>query len=244
MAYCKIIDAGRMPYGAALELQNNLWQQRVSGEIPDTLVLLEHNHVMTCGISTEDSMFRVPRDEIVRRGIEIHAIRRGGRVTYHGPGQLVGYLIRKLPKMDAKHPKIDVTEHLDKLELLMLNASAEFAKQVYRRDDIDPSTDQRYRGVWYKEGERIFKVGAVGVDASKMVTTHGFALNVCTERLDYFDLIDPCGLKGVEVKTVSQIAGSLVTVNEVKFAIAHKIQDVFGYEEVSSERLETSTKAL
>lgn len=222
MVDCNVVYFGKVDYAEGLELQRKYWEQRVNDEIPDTLLLLEHPPVITFGSSAEDSMLKVSKEEFEKRGIELHKIGRGGSVTYHGPGQLVGYLIRKMPKIDTR-------EHLDKLEALMFLTSQEFSPEVYMREDIDKLTGERYRGVWYRMDGQTYKVGAVGIDARQQVTMHGFALNVCTENLDHFDLIDPCGLKEVKVTTLKNIAGRDITVDEVKKVVAQKLFEVFDY---------------
>lgn len=176
MRKCELRQLGRVPYGEALELQADAVQQRKQGLIPDQLLLLEHPHVITMGRNARLENVLAEQDALSRAGIGLHYINRGGDVTYHGPGQLVGY-----PILDLRDWKRDVVAYVRTLEQVLIDALARFGIQGER---VPGAT-----GVWVKGA----KVAAIGVHISRWVTSHGFALNVSTD-LSYFQYIVPCGL--------------------------------------------------
>jgi len=173
---CQVRDLGRMGYAEACELQRSLVEQRKRGEIPDQLLIVEHPHVVTMGRNGHDGNLLASPEVLARAGIEFHRTDRGGDVTYHGPGQIVGY-----PIFDLREWKRDVIAYVRGIEQVIIDALASFGISAHR----DPGAT----GVWTSEG----KVAAIGVHISRWVTSHGFALNVDTD-LNYFRYIVPCGL--------------------------------------------------
>jgi lipoyl(octanoyl) transferase len=192
-----------MPYEEAWSLQNRLANARRAGLAPDTLILLEHPHTYTIGRSgTRDHVY-LTEDELVARGITCLDVDRGGDVTYHGPGQLVGYPIVDLG------PRPDVGLYLRNLESCLIDVLADYGIQAERV--------KSYTGVWI--GDR--KIAAIGVKVSQGVTTHGFALNVATD-LSLFTHILPCGIPDKGVTSMAVELGRAPAMTEVEEAvIAH-----------------------
>ncbi|MEE8146060.1 MAG: lipoyl(octanoyl) transferase LipB [Longimicrobiales bacterium] len=204
---------GVVPYDRAVEMQAELVERRRAGEIPDQLLLLEHPHVITLGASGDAS--HVLADEPARRrlGVDLVETGRGGDVTYHGPGQLVGY-----PILDLKPDRRDALRYLRDLEEILIRTLRAFDIEGRRIDDLT--------GVWVGEG----KIAAIGVRiSSRWITSHGFALNVATD-LTYFDTIVPCGLQGREVTSVSDQLGRPVEVSEVVDPLLLATGEVLGCE--------------
>ena len=185
---CGMVDWGEQPYARACAWQKELVALRKAGELPDLLVLCAHPHVITAGRNARRENLRLPEAMLAARGVEVHATDRGGDVTYHGPGQLVGYAV-----LDLSEHRKDVAWYVRALEEVLIRAAAEFGVEAARKA-APASKRQLYTGVW--AGEE--KLAAIGVHLSRWVTSHGFAFNVTTD-LSYFDLIVPCGLadKGV-----------------------------------------------
>ena len=185
-----VVDLGRRSYAPVLELQRALCRARGEGLIDqDILLLVEHDPVVTLGRSTKGSSLTVPVTELPKHGVEVFEIERGGDVTFHGPGQLVGY-----PIVDLQQMKPDLHWYLRELEGGLIDALATLGIPAQR------SAGQT--GVWV--GSR--KIASIGVHVKKWVTFHGFALNVTTD-LKYFDLMVPCGIEGVEMTTVERELG-------------------------------------
>ncbi len=203
---------GRVGYARALALQAELVEQRRCGEVPDTLILLEHPHVITLGSSAHQEHVRLSEDELAARGIGLFEAGRGGDVTYHGPGQLVGY-----PILDLKPDRKDLHLYLRSLEEVLLGVLRTFA--------IAGRRDESATGVWVGEA----KVAAIGIRVSSgWITSHGFALNVDTD-LSFFDAIVPCGLPGRPVTSLSRLLGRTVTPDEAAPAVVQAVAEVFGY---------------
>ena len=182
-----IADFGRRPYAGMLEIQRAVARARISGEIPqDVLILVEHPPVVTLGRSSKDAHLLSNPEQLRARGVEIFEVERGGDVTFHGPGQLVGY-----PIVDLKRHKQDLHWYLRRIEDVLIQALGAF--------DIPAGRVEKYTGVW--TGGR--KIASIGVHARDWVTWHGFALNVSTE-LSYFDLIVPCGIPDVRMTSVER----------------------------------------
>ena len=181
----EVVDAGRVPYREALEWQRSLAQARIGGRLDrDVLLLLEHPDVVTLGRTAQ------PRHLLDTTGIEVVEVERGGDVTYHGPGQLVGY-----PILDLRQHRPDLHWYLRTLEQALIEALAHLA--------IPAARHPGYTGVW-TQGR---KIASIGVHVKQWVTWHGFALNVTTD-LSQFDRIVPCGIPGVEMTSVEREAGS------------------------------------
>ncbi len=203
---------GRIGYEPALELQATLVERRRRGEIPDTLLLLEHPHVITLGSSGCAGHVLIPADELARRGIALYETGRGGDVTYHGPGQLVGY-----PILDLKPNRRDLHRYLRSLEAVLIRALGAFGLAGER--------DESATGVWVGGA----KVAAIGIRVSSgWITSHGFALNAETE-LSYFDAIVPCGLHGRQVTSISRLLARRVTPGAAAPAVVSAMAAEFGY---------------
>jgi lipoyl(octanoyl) transferase len=182
-----VVDLGRVPYGQALELQRALCRARVTGEVDtDLLLLLEHNPVVTLGRGTRPESLPVPPAELPARGVEVFDVERGGDVTFHGPGQLVGY-----PILDLQRLRPDLHWYLRELEGALIDALGEVGVSAGRNPGLT--------GVW--TGPR--KIASIGIHVKQWITLHGFALNV-TNDLGGFDLIVPCGIQGVEMTSVTR----------------------------------------
>lgn len=176
MRLCEFRDLGRTGYGVAFDLQRQLAARRKAGEIPDQLLFVEHPHVITLGRNAHESNVLASAAVLERAGVEVAQTDRGGDVTYHGPGQLVGY-----PILDLKDWKRDVVAYVRTVEEALIGALADLGVAGERADGMT--------GVWV-DGK---KVAAIGVHLSRWVTSHGFALNIDTD-LRYFQYIVPCGL--------------------------------------------------
>lgn len=183
-------DLGRRAYGEVLELQRNLCRQRIAGEVSeDILLLVEHEPVVTLGRGTRSESLPLSRAEIERRGVEVFEVERGGDVTYHGPGQLVGY-----PVLDLSRHRQDLHWYLRRLEAGLIGALGGLG--------IEAATNPGLTGVW----TRGRKLASIGIHVKQWVTFHGFALNVNTD-LSYFDLIVPCGIRDVVMTSVAAELG-------------------------------------
>lgn len=183
-------DLGRRAYGEVLELQRSLCRQRIAGEIDeDLLLLVEHEPVVTLGRGTRAESLPLSARVLEERGVPVFEVERGGDVTFHGPGQLVGY-----PIVDLRQHREDLHWYLRRLETALISALGSLG--------IEAGTNPGLTGVW----TRGRKVASIGIHVKQWVTFHGFALNVTTD-LDYFDLIVPCGIKNVVMTSVAQEMG-------------------------------------
>ena len=176
MRRCELRDLGRAEYAEALGVQKDFVEQRKRGEIPDQLLIVEHPHVITLGRNGHMENLLASEEVLRRAGIELHSTNRGGDITYHGPGQVVGY-----PIFDLREWKRDVVAFVRAIEQALMDSLGEFG--------IDAGRVPGCTGVWV--GGK--KVAAIGVHISRWVTSHGFALNHTTD-LSYFQYIVPCGL--------------------------------------------------
>jgi lipoyl(octanoyl) transferase len=183
---------GKIDYQEALRLQENLFNLRIQGKIPDTLLLLEHPAVLTVGRSGKDSNILATSDWLKSNGIDIYEVSRGGDVTYHGPGQIVGY-----PIMDLNNHGRDIHDFVWKLQETIISLLQEEYNLTVRRDV------KKYTGVWVGEE----KITAIGIAVKNWVTMHGFAFNVNT-RLEHFQWIVPCGITDRGVTSLEKILGS------------------------------------
>ncbi|MFL5799587.1 MAG: lipoyl(octanoyl) transferase LipB [Actinomycetota bacterium] len=201
---------GLVPYEDAYAAMHDLAERRAAGQVPDTLILLEHPPVYTAGRRAQADHVRWTEREIDAAGASLVDVDRGGSVTFHGPGQLVGYPILDL----GARP--DVMAHLRRIEEAVIRAAADVGVAVHRDPDAT--------GVW--AGDR--KVCAIGVKLTHArVTLHGFALN-CTTDLRWFDAIVPCGLADRSVVSLTELAGREVTVDEMAPIVAARFAEVFG----------------
>jgi len=187
-----VVDLGTLPYAAALELQRDVARRRITGEIDqDVLLLVEHPPVVTLGRTAKGANLIASPAYLASQGVELFDVERGGDITFHGPGQLVGY-----PIMDLKRHRRDLHWYLRQVEEALIQAVATFGLSGGRVD--------KYTGVWVDVATGSpRKLASIGVHARDWVTWHGFALNVNTE-LRYFDLIVPCGIGGVTMTSVAR----------------------------------------
>jgi len=216
-----VVQLGRVDYSSALKLQQTLVELRKTGQISDTLLLLEHPPVITLGRNAKRKNVLVSEDQLSRAGVEIFECDRGGDVTYHGPGQLVGYPIFDLRGFT---PRIGAVEFVRKLEEVLIRTCADFGVATHRVRGMT--------GVWTLRNEA--KVAAIGVHISRGVTSHGFALNVSTD-LDHFKLIVPCGIGDKPVTSLDRALGQAypgiavtpITVDEASQSVARNFGRVF-----------------
>jgi lipoate-protein ligase B len=209
-----------MPYGEALELQRSIARDRISGAISqDVLLLLEHPPVVTLGRSSKEKHLIASPEFLESHGVELFEVERGGDVTYHGPGQLVGY-----PIVDLKRHRQDLHWYLRKLEEVLINTLADYG--------IPGERNTSFTGVW----TRGKKIASIGVHARDWVTWHGFALNVTTD-LSYFDLIVPCGINGVVMTSIARELGAEeVSAQDVRERVAAKFAEAFDLTAVVTSR--------
>ena len=203
---------GRIEYQAGLELQKTLVEQRKRGEIPDQLLLLEHPDVITLGVKTRNDLSHVLEtpESLAAKGVGLFEAGRGGDVTYHGPGQLVGY-----PIVDLKPDRCDVHRYVRDLEQVLIEAVSRFGITAGRIEGLT--------GIWVGQE----KLAAIGVRISRWVTSHGFALNVSTD-LSRFGLIVPCGITDKGVTSMERLLGRTLPMDEVETAVAEQFQAEFG----------------
>lgn len=198
-------------YGGILRIQEELHAARKKNQIPDTLILVEHLPVYTLGRSGSREYLRWSAEMLRSMGIEVFETKRGGDVTYHGPGQLVGY-----PIIHLEQRKIRLLQYIEGLEEVLIRVAAKCGVKCGR--------DARNHGVWVGND----KVGALGIHVSRWVTMHGFALNVNT-NLDHYQGIVPCGLRGVGVTSLARQRGREIEMSFVKQAVSTVFREVFGY---------------
>ena len=207
---------GCVRYGDALALQQALVEERRAGLIPDTLLLLEHPHVLTVGVRRGGGRANIvaTAERLEELGVSVVDAGRGGDVTYHGPGQLVGY-----PIIDLRPDRQDVHRYVRDLEEVMIRACAEF--------DVAAERLATFSGAWVRHPVRgPEKVAAIGVRIARWITSHGFALNVHTD-LDYFDLIVPCGISDRGVTSLQRLTGRSIEMSVVEEAVARQFATVF-----------------
>jgi len=202
---------GLVPYADALALQRQLVEERRHGRIGDVLLLVEHPHVLTLGVRGDGGRSHIlaAPDVLASRGVDVHEAGRGGDITYHGPGQIVGY-----PIIDLKPDRCDVHRYVRDLEEVLIRVAADYGLTGERVSGLT--------GVWVG-GE---KVAAIGVRIARWITSHGFALNVTT-NLDYFNLIVPCGIADRGVTSLSQLLGRPVDRREVEDRVVQRFTEVF-----------------
>lgn len=205
MSHIQVLQLGRQDYATSLRLQETLVELRKQGRIADTLLLVEHDPVITLGRNAKPENIVASAEQLRQKGVALFEINRGGDVTYHGPGQLVGYPICDLrglpPKVDSEsgEPKrIGAVEYVRRLEEVLIRVCAEYGIGAQRLKGLT--------GVWTQaQPER--KIAAIGVHISRGVTSHGFALNVTTD-LDHFQLIVPCGISDKPVTSMARELGA------------------------------------
>lgn len=218
---CEVWELGRIPYQQAWDLQNRLVDERSHPPAPDRLLLLEHPHVYTLGSSGHDDYVLMPPAECERLGVEVLHVDRGGDVTYHGPGQLVGYPIMQLPRSPEGF-RADVVGYVRKLETVIIHTLADYG--------IAGKPIPGLTGVWVDTPSGEAKICAIGVKVNvRAVTKHGFALNLNTD-LRYFDGIIPCGIHDKGVTSLTQLLGAPVAEAEVRQRLIAHFGAVFACE--------------
>ena len=214
------IDLGTIDYKEAWELQQRTFELRTKNEIDDILYLLEHPHTYTLG-KVADKNNLITTDAVLKeKQISVYDIDRGGDITYHGPGQIVGY-----PIIDLKNWKQDTHEYLRNLEEVIISVCKDYG--------IETERNPKYTGVWV--GNR--KIAAIGIKVSRWITMHGFAFNINTD-LGLFDGIIPCGIKDKEVTSLSKELGRKIELDEVKEKLLFHFIRLFDY----TERIENKKK--
>ena len=202
---------GVVPYGEALRMQQALVEERRAGRIRDLLLLLQHPPVITLGVRRSSRANVTASDAVLAsRGIEVHDAGRGGDVTYHGPGQIVGY-----PILDLRPDRCDVHRYVRDLEDVMIRVCQDYGVGAGRVDGMS--------GAWVGSE----KIGAIGVRISRWITSHGFAFNVNT-RLEDFQLIVPCGIADRGLTSLEKLTGRARSIEEVEDRIIHRFAEVFG----------------
>jgi lipoyl(octanoyl) transferase len=211
----RFVDVRRLeavPYAEGLALQRSLVEQRQRGRVDDVLLLVEHPHVITLGMRGDGGRSHIlaSTDLLVARGLEVHETGRGGDITYHGPGQIVGY-----PILDLKPDRCDVHRYVRDLEEVLIRTTSHYGIAAERVPGLT--------GVWVGHE----KLAAIGVRVARWVTSHGFAFNVNTD-LDYFNLIVPCGITDRGVTSLARLLGRSVDLREVEERIVFHFCEVFG----------------
>lgn len=214
MAKIKIINLGRMDYQEALNIQEKFVAERQAGQGMDTLLLVEHPPVLTLGRRGKLNNIVVPEDFLKANNIKVYEISRGGDVTYHGPGQIVGY-----PVMDLRNHGRDIKDFVWRIEETFIRLLDE---QYNIKADRE---DNKYTGVWI--GDK--KITAIGIGVKKWVTMHGFAFNVNT-NLDHFNWIIPCGLADRGVISLEKVLGEPQDINRLNDLVARYFCQVFNLE--------------
>lgn len=209
---CEARWLDRVPYDEGLRLQERAVEQLRSGEAPEQLLLLEHPHVFTLGRGADSANILADQQQLESNSVEVHETGRGGDVTYHGPGQLVGY-----PIINLKPDRCDVHRYVRDIEEVLIRTIAEFGVVGTRIPGLT--------GVWVGND----KIGAIGVRIARWITSHGFALNVNTD-LNYFKMIVPCGISDKGVTSLSRLIGRSMDTREVARTTALNFGRVFGRE--------------
>jgi lipoyl(octanoyl) transferase len=215
-----LLQLGRTPYAEGLELQRQLIEARHDGRIGNTLVLLEHPPVLTLGRNSSRSNILASDEFLACRGVEVHEINRGGDVTYHGPGQLVGYPIFDLRSFT---PRLGAVDFVRRMEEALIRACGDFGVQTTR---VPGRT-----GVWTMAGGTVLekKIAAIGVHIARGITSHGFALNVDPDLRD-FQLIVPCGISDREVTSLELEADPPPPMETVRNAVARQFGRIFDHQ--------------
>ena len=211
-----IVNAARISYGPAFELQREIVAARKAGAVPDVLLFCEHPHVITLGRNGQRENLLANANVLRQMNVEFHETDRGGDITYHGPGQIVGY-----PILDLAQHKRDVRWYVEQLEEVMICAAADYglsARRILCR-----------HGIWIDAPQGEEKLAALGVHLSRWVTSHGFAFNVSTD-LRYFDLIIPCGIKDKRATSLERALGHAVSLDEARARLAAHFAEIFNAE--------------
>jgi lipoate-protein ligase B len=203
------IDLGLCEYRQTLAKQKELWHKRVNNEIPDTLILTEHPPVFTIGKHGKKENLLISENMLANQNIQLYRIERGGDITFHGPGQLIGY-----PIFMIAEPLVGVRQFIHKIEKVLCIALQKFG--------ISATARHPYIGVWTDNA----KIASIGIAISKRVSFHGFALNVTTD-LSYFNLINPCGMKEIKMTSMEQVLQKKVSMESVKTEMKIEFSKLF-----------------
>jgi len=229
-----VFHLGTIDYATGLHLQQRLVELRKEGQIGDVLLLLEHTPVITLGRNAKAQNIVAMPEVLAQRGVEVFECDRGGDVTFHGPGQLVGYPIfdlRGFPAHDGKRKTLGVIEYVRRLEEVLIRTCADFGIPAKRISGLT--------GVWTEQNIEA-KIAALGVHISRGVTSHGVALNVNTD-LSYFNLIIPCGIESKPVTSIEKELGKEVSLEEVANSVSRNFGQVFESQILWLESLEGLT---
>jgi lipoyl(octanoyl) transferase len=210
----KSLQLGRVPYDQAYRIQHTLLRKRQESEIDDTLVLLEHPPVITHGRRGRDTDILLQSELLEKQGVQVHEIERGGETTYHGPGQIVGYMF------------ISLQNHKNNVKNFVHNIEQVFINLLDQEYSIEAGRDPDYIGVWV--GKK--KITAIGIAIKRKITMHGFAFNVNT-NLDHFKWIIPCGITDKGVTSLQELVGRRLDQKNVEKQVMRHFCSVFGYQE-------------
>jgi lipoyl(octanoyl) transferase len=225
-----IVDLGLIAYADAYALQRRLVAARKANAVADVLLFSEHPHVITMGRNANRANLLASEQVLRQKNVELHTTNRGGDITYHGPGQIVGYPIVNLDKV-----KRDVGWYVRTLEEAMIRTSADFGVSAYR---VPGKT-----GVWVPATPTEEKLAAIGVHISRWVTSHGFAYNVSTD-LRYFDLIVPCGIADRKATSLEKLLERSVSVREVRSRLARHLAALLSLSTLPTSREELESMLL
>lgn len=208
-----VIELGMMDYQDAYQIQLELLNKRANAEINDTLILVEHPPVFTIGRGGSKSNILIPREKLKEKGIKVHEIDRGGDITYHGPGQIVGY------------PILNLKDHKQDLHWLMRSYEEVFIKLLNTEFDISADRISGLTGVWVDNK----KITAIGIGVKHWITFHGFAFNVCP-ALDHFNYIIPCGITDKGVTSLEKLKTDNISFEKIKNLVIKYFCEVFNLE--------------
>ena len=213
LKYC---DLGLISYKEAWDIQYEIFNLRIKNEIDDVLLLLEHPHTYTLGKTADKNNLISSEETLNQKEISVFEIDRGGDITYHGPGQIVGY-----PIIDLSDWQKDTHKYLRALEEVIIKTMNHFGLEGSRKDGLT--------GVWINDR----KIAAIGIKVSRWVTMHGFAFNVNTD-LSFFNGIIPCGIKDKEVTSLKNELGETVNLDEVKSKLLNEFKNIFNYDKIDN----------
>jgi lipoyl(octanoyl) transferase len=203
-----VVLEGLTSYEKAHALQLETVERRRAGEVGDTLIILEHEPVITLGKNADEAGVTATPGLLAQRGIQVHRVERGGQATYHGPGQIVGYPILNLHEL-----RFGVSEYIRRLEEMMICAAASLGVRAYRKNNMT--------GVFCEKG----KIGAIGVRVSRDITFHGFAFNL-SPRLGDYQLIIPCGMVDTPVSSIEQVTGEDCSIESARTMLVEAFEEV------------------
>ena len=218
----RLLSIPFLPFAESLELQQSLVTNRLADQVPDTLILTEHEPVLTLGRTTKPEHWEPHWADLENQGIHLHQTNRGGSVTYHGPGQIIGYPILRLRNF-CSGPKL----YVQNLEEVLIRTLAEWGIVGCRHES--------FRGVWINSGVgHLDKIASIGVRISKGITMHGFALNVNID-LQPFSLLTPCGIENCKVTSMEKILSQQIDVAQIREQIATHFAEIFNLEWTEQE---------